>query len=55
MSAKSTKIDNVSIPVFNSGNFISWKFRLKHILKYKECLQQMLGGIPQNIEQVLWK
>ena len=35
--AKQIKVDDYAIPVFGGGNYTSWKFRIKNILKTKKC------------------
>ncbi len=32
-----TKIDDVSIQIFDGANYFSWKYRIMNIFEYKEC------------------
>lgn len=52
--AKSIKLDDVNVHIFDGSNYSNWKSRLLLVLEFKECLGPAEGDKPENTQQAFW-
>lgn len=52
--AKQAKFKDISIPIFDGVNYLSWKFWLMTLLEYKECKEQTQRKVTNTNKSNKW-